>query len=93
MVDRSLRGRPNPFNPGTAFEFELAQESRIVLAVYDLRGRRVRTLFDGRLGSGPQRVLWDGRDSSGALLASGTYLACLERGDGSVSVTKVALLK
>ena len=41
VIDRRLRGRPNPFNPRTEFQFELARASYVVLEVFDVRGRRV----------------------------------------------------
>ena len=70
-----------------------ARDSQVVLEVFDLRGRLVRSLFRGELASGPQSIPWDGKDDRGHGLASGTYLAGLERGDGSVATTKSALLK
>jgi hypothetical protein len=93
VLDRRLRGHPNPFNPGTEFHFELARDSYVILELFDLRGRLVRELYRGELERGPQAIPWDGRDGNGVGLASGTYLARLKRHDGSVSVTKVALLK
>jgi hypothetical protein len=93
IVDRSLRARPNPFNPGTVFVFELPRATTVELVVYDLRGRAVRHLHRGFLASGPQAIAWDGRDDRGAPVASAAYVARLDRGDGTVSVRKIALLK
>ena len=93
VIDGRLRGRPNPFNPSTEFQFELARASYVVLEVFDMRGRLVRPLFRGELDRGPQAIPWNGRDDQGAQVSSGAYLARLKRSDGSESVSKVALLK
>jgi hypothetical protein len=54
---------------------DLAQESDLVLAVFDLRGRLVRELVRGeRTPAGSHRFVWDGRDASGRHTASGVYL-------------------
>ena len=70
-----LRGWPNPFNASTTIAWSLAQGGRVDLAVYDVAGRRVRTLVSSRLAAGEHQVRWDGRDDSGAPAASGVYLA------------------
>lgn len=65
---------PNPFNPTTEIAFEVAADADADLAVYDVAGRRVRSLFAGRVAAGVRhRALWDGRDERGAALASGVY--------------------
>jgi flagellar hook assembly protein FlgD len=43
------------------------------MEVYDVSGRRVRSLFDGPVDPGTQSVLWDGRDDAGHRVASGVY--------------------
>jgi lysyl endopeptidase len=69
---------PNPFNPRTSIEFQLAAPGRVQLAIYDLRGHLVRSLLDQFMGAGRQSVLWDGKDNSGRSAGSGTYLYRLE---------------
>ena len=53
----------------------------VKLAVYDLTGRRVVLLADGRREAGRYTVAWDGRDSSGRTMPSGLYLVRIEAGD------------
>jgi hypothetical protein len=66
---------PNPFNPVTEIRFDLAEEGHVLLRVYDVTGRLVRTLIDGRRTVGAdQRVLWDGLDAVGRRAPSGIYL-------------------
>jgi len=74
-VTALLAPYPNPFNPQTTLEFTLAAAGRARLAVYDVRGRHVRTLHAGELGVGRYRFGWDGRDAGGRSVASGVYVA------------------
>lgn len=75
---------PNPFNPVTTLRFALpADAGRVRLRVFDLKGRVVRTLVDGRLPPGRHEVQWRGRDEDGREMASGVYLYRLEAGGAS----------
>lgn len=69
---------PNPFNPSTTLAYELTAPQRVTLAVYDVAGRRVRTLAAGEArGAGRHEAFWDGRDTSGRSVPSGVYFARL----------------
>lgn len=68
---------PNPFNPQATIVVGLAQPGVVQLAVFDVRGRLVRTLLHGELTASLHRVLWDGRSDAGTPVASGTYFARL----------------
>ncbi len=78
---RLLASQPNPFNPSTTIAFVLPGEQHVRIAIYDLLGRRVRTLVDGVLGKGRHEAVWHGRDPAGRLVASGVYVAVMEAGD------------
>ncbi len=71
---------PNPFNPSTTIQFSLPQAGPVSLSIYDVNGRRVRTLVDGRADVGRHSVIWDGRDALGREVASGVYLYRLTTG-------------
>lgn len=79
--------RPNPFNPRTAIAFELPAEAAVRLEVFDLAGNRLCSLVDGVLPAGTHEATWDGRDSRGRAQPSGHYLARLEAGAASRSIT------
>ena len=64
---------PNPFNPRTEIGFSLPEASAVELAVYNILGRRVKTLFAGNLSAGDHTVAWDGTDAEGLPSASGVY--------------------
>ena len=66
---------PNPFNPATSVAFSLSSREHVTLAVYDVSGRRVTVLMDSEVEPGVSSVRWDGRDSSGMDVSSGTYFA------------------
>jgi hypothetical protein len=65
---------PNPFNPETWIPFELAEDCRVEIRIYDMAGRLIRRLELGYLGDGRHRVRWDGRNELGERVASGVYL-------------------
>ncbi len=65
---------PDPFTNQTSVRFTLPRSSAVRLEVFDLRGRRVRTLVDGSLSAGGHDAVWNGADESGRPLPSGTYV-------------------
>jgi hypothetical protein len=84
---------PNPFNPRTTIQFEIAQTTTLHLAIYDLSGRRLRTLLEAQiLEAGGHEIVWDGCDDSGASMSSGVYL-CRISGNNNSETRAVVLLK
>jgi hypothetical protein len=86
------QNHPNPFNPSTEITFILPDRMDVDLTVYDVGGRRVRTLIDGTLTGGPKRITWDGRNTQGTLVASGVYFYTLRAG-GEEATKRMTLLK
>lgn len=64
---------PNPFNPSARITFRLSGRSHVEVAVYDVRGRRLRLLADRAYDRGLHSEVWDGFDDRGARVASGVY--------------------
>jgi subtilisin family serine protease len=83
---------PNPFNPVTEISFALPTEGRVQVTVYDARGRQVTTLLDRELPAGDHSVRWDGRDATGARVASGIYMYEVRSGEYR-AVKKMGLIK
>jgi flagellar hook assembly protein FlgD len=54
--------------------YGLPRDARVEIAVFDLLGRRVRRLESGSRLAGRHRVVWDGRNESGAQLGNGVYM-------------------
>ena len=65
---------PNPFNAQTVIRFDLAAPQAVTLEVFNILGKRVRTLAAGNLGAGVHQEVWDGKDQRGRTLGSGVYL-------------------
>jgi len=78
---------PNPFNPSTTIRFDLPAASDVRLKVYDIIGREVSTLVNGRMGAGVHEVRFDGSS-----LASGVYFCRLAAGN-SLKTMKLTLMK
>jgi hypothetical protein len=82
-----LQNYPNPFNAKTTIRFVTAGSDRVRLETFDLLGRKVATLVDGRLEAGLHTVVWDCGN-----LPSGVYFYRLTESDRSI-VNKMTLLK
>jgi hypothetical protein len=78
---------PNPFNPATTITYELPIASQVTLSVYDVLGREVSVLVNGRKNAGVHEVKFDGVN-----LPSGVYFYRLQAGDFCQS-KKLVLLK
>jgi hypothetical protein len=83
---------PNPFNPTTKIEFTLTKSGFVSLEIYDVLGRKVRTLVSEKLSAGYKSVIWDGKNDAGDEVASGVYFYQLKVGDFS-EPKKMLLLK
>jgi hypothetical protein len=84
---------PNPFNPRTTVRLDLPRSETVALAVHDLSGRLVRTLWQGTMQAGRHAVVWDGLDERGQPSPSGTYLVRLVGADGAQRAVKITLSK
>ena len=87
-----LQNYPNPFNPVTRITYNLAQTGKVDLAIYNVLGQKVRTLFSGTASAGLHVNTWDGLDDAGKKVASGLYFYKLEAENYS-AVKKMVLMK
>ncbi len=88
-----LGNHPNPFNPTTLISFAVPDGGAVVrLSVFDVAGRRVRSLVSGYRSEGVFHVRWNGRDDTGGEVSSGTYFTLLETGSEAVC-RKVQLVR
>lgn len=73
---------PNPATGATSFEFRLDAAAQVSVEVFDVRGRRVRTLRDaGELPAGTHSARWALTGQDGAPVPSGVYFARVRAGD------------
>ena len=91
-VTRLLAPVPNPFNPSVRVRWELARSGRVLLQVFALDGRLVRTLLNAPRAAGAGVLTWDGRSDDGRALSSGIYLARLESAE-ITRTTKLTLVR
>jgi hypothetical protein len=75
---RLNQNHPNPFNLSTSITYDLPTSSRVKLTIYDLSGRRVKTLADESQPTGSKIIDWDGTNDKGSTVASGIYFYRLE---------------
>ncbi len=87
-----LQNYPNPFNPTTTIKFGVAKAGQVSLVVYDLLGRKVKTLFNENTHVGFHTAEWDGTNEYGSKVATGLYFYQLKA--ESIQLThKMILLK
>ena len=89
---RFLKNYPNPFNPETTISFELAQESRTLIEIFNVKGQRVRKLLDDTLEVGTHAIIWDGSNDSNRQVGSGVYFYRVSV-NGTEEFSKMIMLK
>jgi hypothetical protein len=100
---RLRQSYPNPFSSRsslisgggtiTTIAYELFVTTDVWLTVYDLRGRKVRTLVSTQQTAGFYTEFWDGRDDDGIFVASGVYICALQVGHERLRSTRVVFMK
>ena len=91
--DDFFQNYPNPFNLRTNAGFSLAKKSTVFLAIYNVKGERVRIFIEGAvLREGEHFLEWDGRDDAGRSVSSGVYFFQIQADDFS-KTQKILLLK
>ena len=84
--------QPNPFRESSAVTLHLARAGEARLEVYDVSGRRVAELMNGkRVAAGTYRLNWEGRDDQGARVAPGMYFIRLTAPDGETTRKAIVL--
>ncbi len=91
-VITELKAFPNPFQEEINLSFNLNQEERTTIEVFNIQGQRVHTLLSEVAPKGEHRVLWDGKDQNGQSMPAGIYLVRLRAGKALIN-QKVVLQK
>ncbi|MDI6766716.1 MAG: YCF48-related protein [Bacteroidota bacterium] len=68
---------PNPFNSTTNIKYEIQNKSHVILKIYDILGKEVRTLINNINQPGNYTVTWDGKNYNGLDMPSGVYFYVL----------------
>ncbi len=80
---------PNPFSPPTSIRVQVAERGALLVRIYDVAGRVVRTLVDEQVEIGVYTYRWDGRAESGEKLAGGVYFCRLQAEQEGREVDKI----
>ena len=83
---------PNPFNPVTTIRFDVPEESRVRIDIYNVMGQRVAAVVDAHYQPGFHAVNWGGTTTSGSALSSGMYFYRIHT-ENFTAVKKLILVK
>jgi hypothetical protein len=83
---------PNPFNPITTINYDVPNNGKIKMVIYDLMGREVRILMNHELAAGYHTLTWDGKNTIGQIASAGLYF-CQLRSQNYTKTIKMLLLK
>jgi hypothetical protein len=86
------QNHPNPFNPETQIRYALPHATQVKLVLYNILGRKVRTLVDEYQPAGYKTVHWDGKDQDGNEVSSGIYFYRLQAGEYN-EIRKMVIVK
>lgn len=90
------QSKPSPFvaysDPETRIPFLLEEPSHVVIELFDILGRRIKTLTSASYDAGEAEVIWDGRDARGEAVASGHYI-CRMTAEGGESSRVIVLIR
>ena len=83
---------PNPFNPSTTIPYELPEVSSIKIDIYDLAGKKIRTLVNNNVEAGFHTCVWNGKNDKGEKIAAGVYIVSMKT-RSLFQTRKIVLLK
>ena len=82
---------PNPFNPRTAINYILSEQTAVKLSVFDIQGHEVKVLDQGIKPPGNYTVSWNGIDQHGKLENAGVYLCRFQAGNYTRTIRMIYL--
>ena len=83
---------PNPFNPVTTLRYDLPENSRVNITIYDMMGREVKILINQTQDPGYKSIIWNATNDYGKPVSAGIYLYQIQAGE-YISTKKMVLLK
>ena len=83
---------PNPFNPVTTIQYHVPDNGPVTIIIYDLTGRKIKTLVTQFSTPGRYSIIWNGTNDFGKSISSGMYFYRMEA-PGFKSVKKLMLVK
>tara|TARA_Y100001970_G_scaffold288299_1_gene415194 strand:- start:782 stop:4894 length:4113 start_codon:yes stop_codon:yes gene_type:complete len=86
------QNHPNPFNPVTTLRYDLPDRTHVNITVYDMLGRKVRTILNQQQDPGYKSLIWDATNDYGKPVSAGVYLYQIQAGE-YINTKKMVLLK
>ncbi|MDA9671874.1 T9SS type A sorting domain-containing protein, partial [bacterium] len=83
---------PNPFNPTTQIKYDLPSDSYVNISIYDVMGRKIKSLFNNNQTSGYHSLRWDATNDIGEGVSAGMYIYTIQAGEYRAT-KKMVLLK
>ena len=75
---------PNPFNPTTQIRYDLPEDELVSIAIYDVMGRRIRSLMNTSQTAGYHTIRWDARNDMGEGVSAGMYIYAIQAGSSEL---------
>ena len=69
---------PNPFNPSTTIAYDLPTESIVNITIYDMMGKKIKTLVNEYKAAGFKNIKWDGKNDKNESVSAGVYVYLLQ---------------
>jgi hypothetical protein len=91
VVDKPIdfyveQNSPNPFNSATEIEYGIPEDSDVRVEIFNLAGRKIKTLVDGYQTAGKHTISWDATDTDGRDIPTGSYFYSIEAGDNKEKI-------
>ena len=83
---------PNPFNPITTLRYYLPRDINVIITIYDIMGKVVKTLINSPQNTGYKSIHWNATNNAGQPVSTGVYLYTIEAGEFK-QTKKMILLK
>jgi predicted CXXCH cytochrome family protein len=83
---------PNPFNPTTNINFSLPRAENVLIKIYDIMGKEVKTLVNEKMAAGKFKVDWQSNNNEGKIVSSGVYFYKITAGN-FVDTKKMILVR
>jgi len=83
---------PNPFNPITTLRYDLPEDSFVTFEIYDVIGRKIKSLISSNRAAGYHSINWDSTNDYGESVSTGMYIYVIQSGN-FIQSKKMVLLK